>query len=134
MKMLNVLERLQMAGQDAAAAPGFIAAEGFSILLRVLAPIAPHITWQLWRDLGFGQDIFSAPWPEPDAGALEQDEIELVLQVNGKLRGNITVPSAADHAAIEKLALASPVAQKHIAGQAVRKIIVVPGRLVNIVL
>ena len=77
--------------------------------------------------------MFSAPWPEADAGALEQDEVELVLQINGKTRGSIKVPSGADKAQIEKLAIDSPLAQKYIAGQAVKKVVVVPGRLVNIV-
>ena len=74
-----------------------------------------------------------APWPEPDAAALEQDEIELVVQVNGKLRGSIRVPKAADRAAIEGLALANANVQKFVAGQNVKKVVVVPGRLVNLV-
>ena len=74
-----------------------------------------------------------APWPQPDPAALEQDEVELVVQVNGKLRGSIRVPKNADKAAIEKLALANANVQKFIAGQAVKKAIVVPGRLVNLV-
>jgi len=74
-----------------------------------------------------------APWPEPDPAALEQDEVELVVQVNGKLRGSITVPKQADKAAIENLALANPNVQKFVAGQNVKKVIVVPGRLVNLV-
>ena len=74
-----------------------------------------------------------APWPEPDPAALEQDEVELVVQVNGKLRGSITVPKQADRAAIEGLALANPNVQKFVAGQNVKKVIVVPGRLVNLV-
>jgi leucyl-tRNA synthetase len=75
----------------------------------------------------------AAPWPQVDESALVQDEVELVLQVNGKLRGNIRVARTADRAAIEKEALANPNALKHIAGQQVKKVIVVPGRLVNIV-
>jgi leucyl-tRNA synthetase len=107
--------------------------EGLSILLRLLSPIAPHITHHLWRELEFGEDIMRAPWPEPDPAALEQDEIELVVQVNGKLRGSIRVPKAADRAAIEALALSNPNVQKFVAGQNVRKVVVVPGRLVNLV-
>jgi leucyl-tRNA synthetase len=126
MKILNALER-RPAGR------GPTAQEGLSILLRLLSPITPHITHHLWRSLGFGEDVLLAPWPEPDPAALEQDEIELVVQVNGKLRGSILVPKAADRAAIEKLAMANPKVQKFIAGQAVRKVVVVPGRLVNLV-
>jgi leucyl-tRNA synthetase len=87
----------------------------------------------LWQELGFGADILDASWPQVDESALVQDQIELVLQVNGKHRGSIPVPSKLDRAGIERLALESPHAQKHIAGQPVKKIIVVPGRLVNIV-
>jgi leucyl-tRNA synthetase len=107
--------------------------EGISILLRLLAPIAPHITHVLWHELGFDGDIIDAPWPEVDESALVQDEIELVVQVNGKLRDKITVPAQADKAAVEKIALASENVTRHIDGKTVRKVIVVPGKLVNVV-
>jgi leucyl-tRNA synthetase len=126
MKMLNALERMEGVQND-------VASEGLSILLRLLAPITPHITHTLWRELGFGEDILAAPWPEPDASALEADDIELVVQVNGKLRGNMRIAKSADRAEIEKLAMQNPNVQKHIAGQPVKKIVVVPGRLVNVV-
>jgi leucyl-tRNA synthetase len=126
MKILNALERLPE--EDVAAEE-----EGLSILLRLLSPIAPHLTHHLWRELGFGADVMRAPWPEPDPAALEQDEIELVVQVNGKLRGSIKGPKAADRAAIEQLARANPNVQRFVAGQNVKKVVVVPGRLVNLV-
>jgi leucyl-tRNA synthetase len=107
--------------------------ETVQILLRVLAPITPHVTFYLWRELGCGDDIFTTPWPEVDPAALVQDEIELVLQINGKTRGGVRVPSDASRTTIEDLARASPVALKYIAGQTVKKVIVVPGRLVNVV-
>ena len=107
--------------------------EATSILLRLLAPITPHITHALWQGLGFGKDILDAPWPQADAAALDADEIELVVQVNGKLRGNLRVAKTADRAAIEKLALENANVQKHIAGQTVKKVVVVPGRLINVV-
>ena len=125
MKILNAIEALPE--WDATSK------EGLSILLRLLSPIAPHIAHHLWRELKFGEDIMQAPWPEPDAAALEQDEIELVVQVNGKLRGSIRVPKAADRAAIEELARANPNVQRFVAGQNVKKVVVVPGRLVNLV-
>jgi leucyl-tRNA synthetase len=125
MKILNALEELPE--WDATSK------EGLSILLRLLSPIAPHITHHLWRELGFGEDIMRAPWPEPDPAALEQDEVELVVQVNGKLRGSIRVPKAADRGAIEGLALANPNVQRFVAGQHVKKVVVVPGRLINLV-
>jgi leucyl-tRNA synthetase len=129
MKMLNALEKMP---RDADGA-GAVAAECFSILLRLLSPIAPHITHALWINLGFGQDILHAPWPEPLAAALVQDEIELVLQVNGKTRGSVRVAVGADKAAIEAAALAAEMAQKFMEGRPPKKVVVVPGRLVNIV-
>jgi leucyl-tRNA synthetase len=131
-KMLNALESVPT---DAAGAPAVLR-EGMSILLRVLYPVVPHVTWNLWRDLSFADeagDLLDARWPEVDAAALEQDEVELVLQINGKMRGKLVVAAGADQAAIEAAASASPEVQKHAAGAAVRKIVVVPGRLVNVV-
>ncbi len=126
MKILNALERMYGVKDD-------VAKEGLSILLRLLAPVTPHICHHLWRELGFGEDILKAQWPEPDTAALEQEEIELVLQVNGKLRGNMRVAKDADRAQIEKLAMQNPNVQKHVNGQPVKKVVVVPGRLVNVV-
>ena len=120
MKILNALERSP-------------SREGLSILLRLLSPITPHITHRIWRELDFGEDIMKAPWPEPDPKALEQDEVELVVQVNGKLRGSIVVPKQADKATIENLALSNANVQRFVAGQNVKKVVVVPGRLVNLV-
>jgi leucyl-tRNA synthetase len=125
MKVLNALEEIEEWDQASR--------EGLSILVRLLSPLAPHISHHLWRELKFGEDVMSAPWPEPDPAALEQDEVELVVQVNGKLRGSIKVPKAADRAAIEGLAMANPNVQKFVAGQNVKKVVVVPGRLINLV-
>jgi leucyl-tRNA synthetase len=129
MKILNALER---APRDSAPAAEVVA-EGLSILLRMLSPITPHICDHLWRELGFGEDILGARWPEPEESALVLEEIELVLQVNGKMRGNIRVPATASREDIELAARASEAAQKYIAGLDVKKVVVVPGRLVNIV-
>jgi leucyl-tRNA synthetase len=131
MKMLNALEKANKESADASLAP--VVAEGFSILLRVLSPIAPHISHALWRELGYGSEILAAAWPEPLAAALTQDEQELVLQVNGKHRGSIRVKVGADKTAIEAIALATEAAQKFMEGKPAKKVVVVPGRLVNIV-
>ncbi len=135
MKILNALAACTSVRDDsvALAAWQWVLAEGTGILLRVLAPITPHIAHSLWREIGFGTDILHAPWPEPDPRALEQDEITLVVQVNGKLRGEIRVPKTADKSAIERVALADNAVRKHIEGKEVKKIVVVPGRLVNVV-
>jgi leucyl-tRNA synthetase len=129
MKLLNALEAFK--GNAPAAVR-----EGFGVLLRVLYPACPHSTWQLWQDLGYAAvlgDLLDAPWPQVDEAALVQAEIELVLQVNGKLRGAIRVAAGADKHAIEAAALANPEFAKFSEGKHPKKIIVVPGRLVNIV-
>ncbi|MDB5824773.1 MAG: Leucyl-tRNA synthetase [Herminiimonas sp.] len=132
MKMLNTLEAAKL---DASAASAAVMAEGFSIFLRILYPVAPHITHVLWQELGYATasgDLLDAPWPAVDMAALEQAEIEMMVQVNGKLRGRVTVAKDADKATIEAAALADPQVKKYVEG-APKKIIVVPGKLVNIV-
>ncbi len=132
MKMLNTLESVAV---DTAGGAAF-AREGLSVLLRVLYPVVPHVTWVLWRDLGFAAahgDLLDATWPQVDPAALAQDEIELVLQVNGKLRGKLVVPAGADKDAIEAAARAAPEVVRLAAGAPVKKVVVVPGRLVNVV-
>jgi leucyl-tRNA synthetase len=130
MKMLNALDEA-----PDACAPALMR-EGISMLVRVLYPIAPHLGHALWTSLKFDVahgDILNAPWPTVDESALTLETVELMLQVNGKLRGAVSVPSKADKAQIEALALAHEIAQKFMEGKAAKKVIVVPGRLVNIV-
>ena len=133
MKMINALEDFK-----AMDSPGAQVAliEGFGILLRCLYPATPHLTHGLWSTLGYDKtlgDLLDAPWPQVDPEALVQDEIELMLQVNGKLRGSILVSAQADKATIERMALASEAFLKQAAGATAKKVIVVPGRLVNVV-
>jgi leucyl-tRNA synthetase len=130
MKILNALDRAPRADPLAHAR---LVEEGLSILLRVQSPITPHICHHLWCALGYDGDILDAGWPTVDEAALVRDEIDLVLQVNGKLRGNIRVAKDADRAAIERTALEDPGAQRFIAGQPVKRVVIVPGRLVNVV-
>jgi len=129
MKMQNALEKAPREGQLAAE----VIEECFGILLRVLSPLTPHISHALWRELGYGDDIIKAPWPEPLDAALVQDEVELMLQVNGKLRGAVRVPADAPKDAIEATALAHEATVKFLEGRPAKKVVVVPGRLVNIV-
>ena len=134
MKMLNALEDFKALDAEGAL-PAL--AEGFGILLRCLYPATPHITHGLWAGLGYAGvhgELLDAPWPQVEPAALVQDEIELMLQINGKLRGSILVPASADKAAIEAAAVASEPVQKQAGGAAPKKVIVVPGRLVNVVL
>ncbi|MBT9455731.1 MAG: leucine--tRNA ligase [Burkholderiaceae bacterium] len=131
MKLLNALEDAKLGAED-----GPALREGLSILLRALYPVAPHITHALWTELGFATalgDLLDAPWPQVDEAALVQDEIELMLQVNGKLRGAVKVAAAADKAAIEAAALAHPEFIRFGEGRPAKKVIIVPGRLVNVV-
>jgi len=134
MKMLNTLEDSPLSTStdvnDNAAL-----AECYSILLRVMYPACPHLAFQLWNELGYGTccgDLLDVAWPGVDETALQRDEIELMLQINGKLRGSLTVPANADKAAIEQAAAAHEQVTKQ--GTPPKKIIVVPGRLVNVVL
>ncbi len=134
MKLLNALEGFKT---DASEGDAAVLCEGVSLLLRLLYPTCPHISAKLWSDLGYAArsgDLLDAPWPQVDAAALVQDEIELVLQINGKLRGSLTVPAGADKAQIEAAALACEAFIKQAAGAAPKKIVVVPGRLVNLVI
>jgi leucyl-tRNA synthetase len=134
MKMLNALEAHAFDGSDGDNA---VLCEGVSILLRCLYPATPHLAHQAWAELGFAKvvgELLDAPWPQVDETALVQDEIELMLQINGKLRGAIRVSATAGKADIEAAALASEACQKAAGGAPAKKVIVVPGRLVNIVL
>ncbi|MBU0586937.1 MAG: leucine--tRNA ligase [Gammaproteobacteria bacterium] len=134
MKLLNALEDFK----GAATAGGEVAMlEGFGILLRCLYPVAPHIAHSLWVELGYADvlgDVLDARWPQVDEAALKQDEIELMLQVNGKLRGAIRVPATADKAQIEQAAVSSEAFVRLAEGAIPKKVIVVPGRLVNVVI
>ncbi|NBQ91697.1 MAG: leucine--tRNA ligase [Betaproteobacteria bacterium] len=140
MKLLNTLEAFEPSTDEGSGSgPGDAAAlcEGVSVLLRALYPACPHLTHGLWTALGYAArvgDLLDAPWPVVDEAALVQDEIELVLQIGGKLRGSIRVPAQADQAAIEAAALSSPELARFAEGRTPRKVVIVPGRLVNVVL
>jgi len=137
MKMLNVMEKFPgpATHSESVIQPIYAAliSESFSILLRLLSPITPHICHALWSELGYDGDIVAASWPEPDEAALVQDEIEMVIQVNGKLRGSMTVAKDMERTAIEKLAVEQPCVLKHLEGVSIKKVIVVPGKLINVV-
>jgi len=138
MKMVNTLHQLPMAdaGNKYQHGDTAVVFEAVDILTRLLAPVVPHLAHALWHKVGIGeaQAVIDAPWPTPDAGALIKDVVEMVVQVNGKLRGRIAVPASASDAQIRDLAHADEGVQKHTAGKPVKKIIIVPGKLVNIVL
>jgi leucyl-tRNA synthetase len=134
MKLLNALEDFKL--DSGSAGEGAVLREGLSVLLRVLYPACPHITQVLWQEFGFAAtlgELLDSPMPAVDESALVQDEIELVLQIAGKTRGSVRVSAHADKAAIERTALASPEYAKFGEGKAAKKVVIVPGRLVNVV-
>ena len=133
MKMLNAIDDAKLGAETYADAA---LSESIGILIRVLYPVVPHITWHLWNDLGLSGlygDLLDAPWPVVDPAALVTDELELVLQVNGKLRGSIKVKREASKEQIEQGAIAHEAVVRHLEGRPPKRVIVVPGKLVNVV-
>ncbi|EAQ74534.1 MULTISPECIES: leucine--tRNA ligase [unclassified Synechococcus] len=127
MKLSNVMAaQLEAAGEP-------VASEALSALVILLAPFAPHLAEELWQRLGGDGSVHRQRWPMADPTALIQDTVPLVIQVKGKVRGQLEVPADADAATLERLALESDIALKWLEGQAPRRVIVVPGKLVNLV-
>lgn len=123
------LDGCQQAGTRDVTRHGFL----LETACLLLSPVVPHISSVLWQELGHSSDIIDAAWPVADEAAMVQDEIQYIVQVNGKLRDRLQIAADADQQTIEQLAQDSEGVQRHIEGKTVRKIIVVPGRLVNIV-
>ena len=129
MELLNAINRFE----DASDAGRAVVHEALDAVVLMLSPMTPHICHALWKELGHATALIDRRWPEFDEAALALDMIELVVQVNGKLRGRIAAPADASKDDIEKLAIADDNVQRFVDGKAIRKIIVVPGRLVNVV-
>ena len=129
MELLNSLAKFP----HAAPLDRSVAHEALEIAVICLSPIIPHVTHALWRSLGHSTALIDERWPQVDAAALEQSSIQIVVQVNGKLRAHITVPASADDECLRAAAVADPHVQKFIGGAPVRKVIVVRGKLVNVV-
>jgi leucyl-tRNA synthetase len=129
MELLNAIADFA----DASKAGRAVAQEALEALVATLAPICPHICHELWHALGHPEPVIDARWPDADAAALKADMVTLVVQVNGKLRGRIEVPADAGPDSIADAALADENVQKFIAGQSIKKRVVVPGKLVNFV-
>ena len=129
MELMNHLARFDDDSEQGQA----VMQEAISAVVMMLSPIVPHITQSLWQTLGNDSVLADQHWPTYDESALERDQIELVVQVNGKLRSKISVPVDADNDAIENIALNDDKIQRNIQDKAVRKVIIVPGRLVNVV-
>jgi leucyl-tRNA synthetase len=129
MELYNAL----VAYQDRSAQGRALMQEALDLVVLMLSPIVPHATQAMWRALGHSTLLVDERWPEPDAAALVKDTIEIVAQVNGKLRARISVPAAADESAVRERTLADPGVAKFVEGKPVRKFIYVPGKLVNVV-
>ncbi len=129
MELMNGLTKCQ----DTDAASRNLMQEALENIVLLLSPIVPHICHELWRELRPGTVLSDQPWPQADSAAMAQDEVKLIVQVNGKLRGQVNVSKDASKETIEQTVLNNEHVQKFIEGQAIKKIIVVPGRLVNIV-
>lgn len=129
MKLFNLLAKVETKGHS----HSYIIHSGFSILLRLLAPIAPHVTHQLWQDLHYAGMLISAPWPKISSVAFKVEQIEMVVQINGKLRTRVTVPTDADKKTIENIATQDAKVQLTISDKIIKKIITVPKKLINIV-
>jgi len=129
MELLNAINRFEDDSDQGRA----VEHEALEAVVLMLSPMTPHISHALWSALGHETPLIDQRWPSVDEAALELDTVELVVQVNGKLRGRVAVPADAARDVIEKVALADENVQRFVAGKEIRKVIVVPGRLVNIV-
>jgi leucyl-tRNA synthetase len=130
MELMNALGKLRVAGPQAHQ----LMQNALESIVLLLSPIVPHVCHALWRELRPGTELLDQPWPQADSSALVQDEIELIVQVNGKLRDRIRIARDTNPAAIENLALESDQVKKFLVGKTVKKVVLVPGRLVNIVI
>ncbi|HSS63482.1 MAG TPA: class I tRNA ligase family protein, partial [Gammaproteobacteria bacterium] len=129
MELVNAMAK----SEDASPTGRAIMQEGLDAAVLLLAPIVPHASHVLWRELGHDTAIIDERWPVAEDAAMERDAVDLVVQVNGKLRGHIQVSKQADRKTIETEALGNPNVQRFVEGKAIRKLIVVPGKLVNVV-
>ena len=129
MELLNTYTRVT----ERSAAARAVAQETLQAVVLILSPIVPHICTALWAALKPGARLLDQSWPATDATALQQDEIELVIQVNGKLRGNFKVPAKATREDVEELARGQEAVMRYVGEATIKKVVVVPGRLVNIV-
>ncbi len=131
MELMNAIETLPIAA-DSSPVRRAVYREAIETLVLLLAPFAPHIAEELWRELGHEGSVLREPWPKVNESALKREQLEIVLQVNGKVRGRILVSADADAKTVEAEALANPQVTKWLEGRTVRKVVYVPGRLVNI--
>jgi leucyl-tRNA synthetase len=135
MELVNALYAFEPAARDAmpAAERAALLREGVETVLQLLAPICPHLAEELWERLGHRESLFARRWPEPDPGALVREEVTLVVQVDGKVRTRLAVAAGAAEDQVRRLALDDEKVQSWLRGRAVERVVIVPGRLVNVV-
>jgi leucyl-tRNA synthetase len=129
MELMNALGR----ADDATPQGRAVMQEALELVVLMLSPVVPHAAHALWRELGHAGCVVDERWPVPDPAALERETVEVVVQVNGRLRGRVTVPVGADEAAVREAALADANVQRFMEGKPLRKFVYVPGRLANLV-
>jgi leucyl-tRNA synthetase len=131
---ISEMMKLSNALNDARCKNSAVYVEGIQTLITLLAPFSPHIAEELWHQIGNQDSVHTQSWPQVDTSALVVDEITLVIQIMGKTRGSVQAPATADKETLEKIARDSDVAKRHIEGKEIKKVIVVPGKLVNFVI
>ena len=129
MELLNAVSRFDDSSPQGRA----VLQETLELAVLMLSPVVPHATHALWQALGHAGALVDEAWPQPDAAALVQDTVEIVVQVNGKLRGRVALPAGADEETARRAALADPGVAKFVGDAAIRKFIYVPGKLANVV-
>jgi leucyl-tRNA synthetase len=135
MELVNALHTFEASSQDRVPLDErrALLREAIDTLLLLLGPFCPHITEELWQLLGHTQSLFAEPWPQPEVGALAREEVTVVVQVDGKVRSRLTVGVGTAEDRVKTLALADERVQPWLAGRQVARVVVVPGRLVNVV-
>jgi leucyl-tRNA synthetase len=129
MELMNAITRFDADSPQSRA----VVQEALEVVVLVLSPVVPHACHVLWRELGHADALVDERWPEPDPRALQRATVEVVVQVNGKLRGRVIVPAGADEPAVREAALADPNVQRFMEGKPMRKFVYVPGKLANVV-
>jgi leucyl-tRNA synthetase len=132
MELLNAIEATPVKAEDEASDQAVFRCAIESLVL-LLSPFAPHVAEELWQELGYDGGILSAAWPDVNTDALKRDTVDIVVQVNGKVRGKLSAPAGVSREQLEKDVLAAPSVQRYTDGKTVRKIIVIPNKLVNVV-
>jgi leucyl-tRNA synthetase len=135
MELVNALHDFERDSMDSLAAGErrALLREAVETVLLLLGPVCPHITEELWAGLGHGDSLFAHPWPEADRRALQRDQVEIVVQVDGRVRSHLTVEVSAAEGEVRERALADSKVRPWLDRRQVAKVVVVPGRLVNIV-